>query len=100
MLGIAPMNHSPVIRGIAVSVYLLALAILLLILLIRQGIPRRAALEAVEVSAGIFVVALIVTYLLAERLALNGGDSLLIYLPPVVPVAVFASWLSRRAKRR
>ena len=32
-------------------------------------------------------------------MALNGADSLLIYLPPVVPVAIFVLWMLPRQKR-
>ena len=86
-------------RGIGVFLYLVILAVLLFVILIRQGVPRRAALEAVEISVGIFIAALLITYEIADRVVLDGGDSLLIYIPPVIPVAIFVFWLLRRRKK-
>ncbi|MGC9943030.1 MAG: hypothetical protein ABSE48_14460 [Verrucomicrobiota bacterium] len=93
------MDQSSIVRGIGVFVYLVILAVLLFVILIRQGVPRRAALETVEISAGIFVVALFITYKIADRVVLDGGDSLLIYIPPVIPVGIFVFWLLRRRKK-
>lgn len=92
------MNLSPFMRGTAVVAYLLFLAALLFVILIRRGIPRHAALKMVEISAGIFSVGLCVTYWLAEQMTMNGGDSLLIYLPPVVPIGIFVLWLLPRKR--
>ncbi len=93
------MDHSSIMRGIGVLAYLVIIAALLFVVLIRQGVPRRAALEAVEISVGIFIFALFITYEVAERVVLNGGDSLLIYAPPVIPAAGFVFWLLRRRKK-
>ncbi len=93
------MDQSSIVRGIGVFVYLVTLAVLLFVILIWQGVPRRSALETVEISVGIFVVALLITYQIADRLALDGGDSLLIYIPPVIPVGIFVFWLLRRRKK-
>ena len=93
------MDHSALVDGIAVSAYLVILAVALFIFLIRRGVPRKAALETVEFAAGIFVLALLITYKIAERVVMNGGDSLLIYVPPVFPAAIFVFWLLRRRKK-
>jgi len=90
------MNLSPVERGTAVCVYLLLLAALLFVVLIWRGVQRRAALETVEISTGIFVAGLLLSYRIADHLTLGGSDSLWIYVPPVVPVAIFVFWLLRR----
>jgi hypothetical protein len=94
------MDKTSIMHGIGVFAYLVILAVLLFVILIRQGIPRRAALEVVEISAGIFVFALVITYEVAERLVRDGGDSVLIYIPPVIPAAAFALWLLRRRKKK
>ena len=93
------MDHLSTVRGVAVFAYLVVLAVLLFVVLIWKGIPRQAALETVEISAGIFVFALFITYKIADWIALNGGDSLLIYIPPVIPVSAFGFWLLRRRKK-
>jgi hypothetical protein len=94
------MDRTSIMHGIGVFTYLVTLAVLLFVTLIRQGVPRRAALEFVEISAAIFVFALVITYKVAERLVRDGGESLLIYIPPVIPAAAFALWLLRRRKKK
>ena len=93
------MDKSSIICGTAVFVCLVAMAAMLFALLIRQGVPRTAALEIVEVSTGIFIAALFVTYRVANRLVPDGGESLLIYIPPVVPVGIYVFWLLRRRNK-
>jgi hypothetical protein len=94
------MDHSSYIHGVIVSVYLVVLFALLVICLIWQRVPRRAIFEIVEISVVVFAISAAISYQIADRVVLNGGDSLLIYIPPVVPVAIIAAWLSRRAKSR
>lgn len=94
------MDHSSFVNGIIVSVYLIVLVVLLVTFLIWQKVPRREIFETVEISVGIFVFSSIISYQIADRVILNGGDSLFVYLPPVIPVAIFVAWSSRRAKKR
>ena len=94
------MDHSSLIRGIIVSVYLVALTAVLVMLLVWQQVPRRAIFEIVEISVVVFGISAAISYSIADRVVFDGGDSLLIYIPPVVPTAIVAVWLSRRAKSR
>lgn len=93
------MDHLSIVCGFGVFAYLVILAVLLFVVLIWKGIPRQAALETVEISAGIFVFALFITCKIADWIVLDGGDSLLIYLPPVIPVVAFVFWLLRKRKK-
>ena len=94
------MDHSSLLHGIAVSVYLVILFALLVIYLVWQKVRRREVFEIVEISVLIFAAALAISYHFADRVVLNGGDSLLIFIPPVIPVAIYGAWSSRRAKKR
>ena len=87
------------VRGFGVFAYLAILAVLLFVVLIRKGIPRQAALETVEIAAGIFVFGLLITYEIADKIAPDADDSLLIFIPPVIPVIAFVFWLLRRRKK-
>ena len=94
------MDHSSLVHGIIVSVYLVVLFALLAICLAWQQVPRRAIFHIVEFSVVLFAISAAISYQIADRVVLNGGDSLLVYIPPVIPVAIVAIWLSRRAKRK
>src|SRR5271170_1236078 len=83
------MDHSSIVKGIIVSVYLVTLVVLLVIFLVWQQVPRRAIFEIVQISILIFAISSGISYQIADRLVLNGGDSRLIYIPPVIPVAIF-----------
>jgi hypothetical protein len=92
------MDHSALVYGTLVSVYLITLVALLVAFLVRKKIPRRTILDIVEISVGIFAVAALICYHIADRVVLNGGDSFWIYVPPVIPVAVFVAWRLRRRR--
>jgi len=47
----------------------------------------------------IFIFALFITSEIADKIALDGADSLLTYIPPVIPVVAFVFWLLRRRKK-
>ena len=93
------MDQSSIVRGIGVFVYLVNSCASLVCYSHLAGSSALFGLETVEISVGIFVVALLITYQIADRLALDGGDSLLIYIPPVIPVGIFVFWLLRRRKK-
>jgi hypothetical protein len=93
------MDHSSFVHGMTVSVYLVVLFAALVMFLVWQKVPRRAVFEIVEVSVVIFAISAGISYELADRVVLNGGDSLLVYIPPAIPVAIYAAWSSRRAKK-
>jgi hypothetical protein len=94
------MDHSSLVHGIIVSVYLVVLTALLVMFLVWQQVPRPAIFEIVEISVIVFGISAAISYNIADRVVLNGGDSFWIYIPPVVPAAIAAAWLSRRAKSR
>jgi hypothetical protein len=94
------MDRSSLVHGLAVSVYLVVTFALLALCLAWQQVPRRAIFEIVEISVGVFAISAAISYQIADRVVLNGGDSLLVYIPPLVPVAIVAAWLSRRAKNK
>ena len=97
--GITLMDHSSFVHGMIVSVYLVVLVALLVLFLVWQKVPRRAVFEIVEISVVVFAVSAGISYEIADRVVLNGGDSLLVYIPPVIPVAIYVAWSSRRAKK-
>lgn len=82
-----------------VSGYLLALVLLLVLFLVWRKVPRRGVFEIVQISVGIFACLVPVSYSVADRLVLNGGDSFWVYVAPVIPVAVFVAWTVRVLKR-
>jgi len=84
---------------VIVSVYLVVVFAVLVVFLVWQKVPRRAVFEIVENSVLIFAISAGISYEIADRVVLNGGDSLLVYIPPAIPVAVYAAWSSRKAKK-
>jgi hypothetical protein len=94
------MDRASLLRGIGVSVYLVILFALLVVFLVRQRVPRHAIFEIVEISLFVFVSFLFLSIKIADRVVLNGGDSLVNYLIPVIPVAIFAIWMSRRMRNK
>lgn len=86
--------------GIAVCIFILVVFALLVIFLLWQEVPRHAGFQIAEISATIYAASVVISYEIAERLVLNGGDSLLIYVAPVVPVVIYVVWASRRAKKK
>lgn len=94
------MDQSSLTHGIIVSVYLVVLTALLVVFLVRRRVPRHAILAIVEISILVFAVSADVSYRIADRMVFDGGDSLLVYIPPVIPAAIVAVWLSRRAKSK
>ena len=94
------MDRSSLVHGITVSVYLVVLTALLVVFLVRRQVPCQAILEIVEISILVFAASAGVSYRIAGRMVFDGGDSLLVYLPPVIPAAIAAVWLSRRAKSK
>lgn len=93
------MDQSSLIHGTVVSVFLVVLFGLVAFYLVRRKVPRRAIFTIVEISVGIFAVCALISYEVADRLVLNGGDSLLIYIPPAISVIIFVLWSSRRERR-
>ena len=93
------MDHSAFLHGMVVSVFLVVLFALVAVYLVRRKVPREQVFWIVEISVVVFVVSVAVSYEVADRLVLNGGDSLLVYIPPVIPVAIYVAWSSRRAKK-
>jgi len=93
------MDHSAFLHGMVVSVFLIVLFALVAVYLVRRKVPREQVFWIVEISVVVFVVSVAVSYEVADRLVLNGGDSLLVYIPPVIPVAIYVAWSSRRAKK-
>ena len=97
--GMEHMDHSAFLHGMVVSVFLIVLFALVAVYLVRRKVPREQVFWIVEISVVVFVVSVAVSYEVADRLVLNGGDSLLVYIPPVIPVAIYVAWSSRRAKK-
>jgi hypothetical protein len=94
------MDHASLAHGTVVSVYLVALIVCLVAFLVWQRLPRGTIFEIVYLPVVIFAISADLSYQVADRMVLNGDDSLLIYIPPVFPVAIFVAWSSRRAKKR
>ena len=86
-------------HGLLVSAYLAVLVSLLVAFLAWRQVARGVILEIVFVSIFIlFVCSNYVCYPIADKLVLNGGDSFWIYVPPVIPVVAFVTWILRRAR--
>ena len=86
-------------QGILVSGYLVALVASEVVFLAWRRVPRGVIFEMVFVSTFIFsICARDVSYPIADKLVLNGGDSFWIYVPPVIPVMAFVAWSLRRAR--
>jgi hypothetical protein len=80
--------------------YFLCLLALLIGFVALQKIPRRAAFEVVHLTVWVFVISSFLSLMIVDRVAPNRLDGLVPFIPPVIPAAIFAAWMLRRAKIR
>lgn len=81
------------------TLFLLAeLGVLVAFLALRR-VPRRVAFETVFISIWIFYLGYSITEEAIAKFAPNLLESVVPYLPPVIPVVIFVIWFLPRAEK-
>jgi hypothetical protein len=93
------MDLSPIEKGTLVLGYFTILVVILILFLVRRGIPRPAVFRIVQASVAVFFISCLASFEIAGRVVRNGDESLATYLPPVIPVVVFVAWSLRRMRK-
>lgn len=58
------------------------------------------AFEIVHFSVWVFVISSFVSLFVMGKLAPNRLDSMVSFIPPVIPAGAFAAWMLRRVKSK
>ena len=93
------MDRSSILRGSIVVGYYIVLVSILVLFLVKRGVPRREMFQIVNGTIGVFVISFLITLRVADRITPNGADSFAVNFPPMIPSIIFVVWSLRKAKR-